>query len=220
MYFMIYSFIRGENVMEYYSIGKFAKMIGKTPQTLRAWHKEGNLIPAHVTAGGTRYYSQEQLNHFLGFTKQKMVNRKVIGYCRVSSNKQKNDLIRQVDNVKTYMFAKGYQFEIIEDIGHGINYGNKGLNKLLDAITNYEVEKIVILYKDRLVCFGFELIETICHKYDCEIEIIDSTEKTENEELVEYLIQIITDFSCHSKNKRVHEAKNLIKSLVTEDDNI
>lgn len=45
--------------MEYYSIGKFAKMIVKTPQTLRAWHKESKLIPAHVTAGGTRYYSQE-----------------------------------------------------------------------------------------------------------------------------------------------------------------
>ena len=206
--------------MEYYSIGKFAKMIGKTSQTLRAWHKEGNLIPAHVTAGGTRYYSQEQLNHFLGFTQQKIVNRKVIGYCRVSSNKQKDDLIRQIDNVKMYMLAKGYQFEIIEDIGSGVNYSNKGLNKLLDAITNYEVEKIVILYKDRLVRFGFELIETICHKYDCEIEIIDSTEKSENEELVEDLIQIITAFSCCLQSKQASKAKRMIKKLVNEDDDI
>ena len=206
--------------MEYYSIGKFAKMIGKTPQTLRAWHKEGNLIPAHVTVGGTRYYSQEQLNHFLGFTQQKMVNRKVIGYCRVSSNKQKDDLLRQVDNVRTYMLAKGYQFEIIEDIGSGINYSKKGLNKLLDAITNYEVEKIVILYKDRLVRFGFELIETICCKYDCEIEIIDNTEITENKEMVDDLIQIITNFSCCSKDSRFDKFKNMIKGLVIEDDNI
>lgn len=206
--------------MEYYSIGKFAKLIGKTPQTLRIWHKEGNLIPAHVTPGGTRYYSQEQLNHFLGFTQQKMVNRRVIGYCRVNSNKQKDDLTSQIDNVRTYMLAKGYQFEIIEDIGSGVNYSNKGLNKLLDAITNYEVEKIVILYKDRLVRFGFDLIEIICRNYDCEIEIIDSTEKTEREELVEDLIQIITNFSCRSKDKRVNKAKVLIKSLVTEDDNI
>ena len=217
---MIYFFIRGESFMEYYSIGKFAKLIGKTPQTLRAWHKEGHLIPAHVTAGGTRYYSQEQLNHFLGFTQQKMVNRKVIGYCRVSSNKQKDDLIRQVDNVRTYMLAKGYQFEIIEDIGSGINYSKKGLNKLLDAIINYEVEKIVILYKNRLVRFGFELIETICHKYDCEIEIIDSTEKAENEELVEDFIQIVTDFSCGLKDNRFDKIKNMIKGLVIEDDNI
>lgn len=118
------------------------------------------------------------------------------------------------------MLAKGYQFEIIEDIGSGINYSNKGLNKLLDAVTNYEAEKIVILCKDRLVRFGFELIETICHKYDCEIEIIDSTEKTEQEELVEDLIQIINNFSNHLKDKRLDKAKNLIKALVNENDNI
>lgn len=206
--------------MEYYSIGKFAKIIGKTPQTLRIWHKKGTLIPAHVTAGGTRYYSQEQLNHFLGFTQQKTTNRKVIGYCRVSSNKHKDDLVRQVDDVKTYMLAKGYQFEIIEDIGSGIDYNNKGLNKLLDAVTNYEVEKIVILYEDRLVRFGFKLIENICHKYNCEIEIIDSTEKTEEEELVEDLIQIVTVFSCRLPDKRANKAKKMIKELVNEDDHI
>lgn len=56
------------------------------------------------------------------------------------------------------MIAKGYQFEIVQDIGSGINYNNKGLNKLLDMVTNGEVERIVVLYKDRLVRFGFELI--------------------------------------------------------------
>lgn len=52
--------------MKYYSIGEFATKIGKTVQTLRNWDKNGILKPSHVTSGGTRYYSQEQLNHFLG----------------------------------------------------------------------------------------------------------------------------------------------------------
>ena len=52
--------------MKYYSIGEFATKIGKTVQTLRNWDKNGTLKPSHVTNGGTRYYSQEQLNHFLG----------------------------------------------------------------------------------------------------------------------------------------------------------
>lgn len=52
--------------MKYYSIGEFATKIGKTVQTLRKWDKNGILKPSHVTNGGTRYYSQEQLNHFLG----------------------------------------------------------------------------------------------------------------------------------------------------------
>lgn len=56
------------------------------------------------------------------------------------------------------MFAKGYQFEIIIDIGSGINYNKTGLNQLIDMITNLEVDKIVVLYKDRLIRFGYELI--------------------------------------------------------------
>ena len=52
--------------MKYYSIGEFANKIGKTVQTLRNWDKNGTLKPSHITSGGTRYYSQEQLNHFLG----------------------------------------------------------------------------------------------------------------------------------------------------------
>lgn len=70
--------------MKHYSICKFAEKIGKSIQTLRNWYKSGELKPAHVTNGGTRYYSQEQLNHFLGIKGEKQLNKKVIGYCRVS----------------------------------------------------------------------------------------------------------------------------------------
>ena len=102
--------------MKYYWIGEFANKIGKTVQTLRNWDKNGSLKPHHITEGGTRYYSQEQLNHFLGLKSKTKLNKKIIGYCRVNSHKQKDDLERQIENVKTYMYAKGYQFEIISDI--------------------------------------------------------------------------------------------------------
>lgn len=203
--------------MKYYSIGQFSKSIGKTSQTLRDWHKKGSFMPHHVTDGGTRYYSQEQLNHFLGIKGIETKTKKVIGYCRVSSHKQKDDLERQIDNVKTYMIAKGYSFDIITDIGSGINYNKKGLNQLIDMITNSEVEKIVILYKDRLLRFGFELIENICKKYGTAIEIIDNTEKTEEQELVEDLIQIVTVFSCRLQGKRANKAKKMIKELLESD---
>ncbi|MDU2324580.1 MAG: MerR family transcriptional regulator, partial [Clostridium perfringens] len=78
--------------MKYYSIGEFANKIGKTVQTLRNWDKNGSLKPHHITEGGTRYYSQEQLNHFLGLKSKTKLNKKTIGYCRVSSHKQKDDL--------------------------------------------------------------------------------------------------------------------------------
>ena len=203
--------------MKYYSIGEFAKQIGKTIQTLRNWDKKDILKPSHVTKGGTRYYSQEQLNHFLGLKSEKQINKKIIGYCRVSSHKQKDDLERQIENVKTYMYAKGYQFEIITDIGSGINYNKKGLNQIIDMVTNSEVEKIVVLYKDRLIRFGYELIENLCDKFGTVIEIIDSTEKTEQQELVEDLVQIITVFSCRLQGERANKAKKMIKELLEDD---
>lgn len=203
--------------MKYYSIGEFATKIGKTIQTLRNWDKNGTLKPSHITNAGTRYYSQEQLNHFLGLKSEVQLNKKTIGYCRVSSHKQKDDLERQIENVKTYMYAKGYQFEIITDIGSGINYNKKGLNQLIDMITNSEVDKIVVLYKDRLIRFGYELIENLCEKYGTTIEVIDNTEKTEEQELVEDLIQIVTVFSCRLQGKRANKAKKMIKELLEDD---
>ena len=122
-----------------------------------------------------------------------------IGYCRVSSHKQKDDLERQIDNVKTYLLAKGQPFEVISDIGSGINYKKKGLQELIRLISQNQVEKVVVLYKDRLLRFGFELIEYIASLYNCEIEIIDNTEKSEQQELVEE-IQEEADGKSHKSN--------------------
>lgn len=115
------------------------------------------------------------------------------------------------------MIARGYQFDIIQDIGSGINYNKKGLSQLIDKITNGEIDKVVILYKDRLIRFGYELIENLCNKYGTEIEIIDNTEKTEEQELVEDLIQIVTVFSCRLQGKRANKAKKMIKELMEDD---
>ncbi len=205
--------------MKYYSIGDFAELIGVTRQTLRNWDKTGKLKPSHTGNSGYRYYSQQQLQYYLGLKGENPAKRKVVGYCRVSSNKQKDDLERQVENVRSYMIAKGYSFEVVTDIGSGINYNKKGLNQLIDMIIASEVERIVVLYKDRLLRFGYELIENLCTKYGTTIEIIDNTEKTEEQELVEDLVQIVTVFSCKLQGRRANKAKKMIKELL-EDDNI
>lgn len=46
------------------SIGKFAKEIGVTVNTLRHMQETGELVPAHISKGGTRYYSTEQLDKY------------------------------------------------------------------------------------------------------------------------------------------------------------
>ena len=52
--------------MKYYSIGKFAEQIGKTSKLLDFGINKESLKPAHVTTGGTRYYSQEQIDNYCG----------------------------------------------------------------------------------------------------------------------------------------------------------
>ena len=199
-----------------YSIGEFAKKIGKSQQTLRNWHKRGILIPAVTSSYGTRSYSEKQLNEYLG-SKIKEDEKIIAAYCRVSSLKQKDDLGRQVENVKSFCMAKGYTFKLITDIGSGINYNKKGLLELINLITEEKISKIVVLYKDRLLRIGFDLINNLCKKFNVEIEIIDSTEKTEEQELVEDLVQIITVFSCKLNGKRANKANKLIKELISDD---
>lgn len=155
--------------MKYYTINKFAKIIGVTPQTLRNWDRSGQLHPHHTSTNGYRYYSEEQLCAVTGI---QFAPRKVIGYCRVSSRKQKDDLERQVENLRTYLYAQGNPFEIITDIGSGINYTKEGLQELIRRIEANQVEKVVVLYKDRLLRFGFELLETIATIHGCKSRLL------------------------------------------------
>ena len=201
---------------KYYSINEFSKILGVSAQTLRNWDKKGKLHPHHTSSNGYRYYSHEQLNQVMNIKPN--LDRIVIGYCRVSSNKQKDDLERQIENMKLYLIAQGKPFKIISDIGSGINYKKKGLQELIKLISQNKVEKVVVLYKDRLLRFGFELVEYIASLHNCDIEIIDNTEKIEQQELVEDLVQIITVFSCKLQGKRANKAKKLVKELVEAGD--
>ena len=72
---------------------------------------------------------------------------------------------------------------------------------------------MVVLYKDRIVRFGFELIENLCKKYGSEIEIVDNTKKTEEQELVEDLVQRIT-VGYRLQGKKANKVKKLIKELL------
>lgn len=200
------------------SIGKFAKELGVTPEHVRTMHRTGEVIPARISEKGTRYYSEEQLRD-LKNSRTPQREEKVVAYCRVSTKSQKDELEKQVENVKSYMYAKGYSFEVITDIGSGINYKNKGLQELISLIASNQVTKVVVLYKDRLVQFGFELIQLLCDLHDVKIEIIDNSEQSNEEELTDDLIEIITVFANKLYGSRSKKTRTLIERVsdVTRD---
>lgn len=198
--------------MKYYSTKSVAQMLGVTSQTLRNWDREGKLKPAYIKSNGYRYYSEDSI---LSYTQERKTkkNLNVIGYARVSSKEQADDLERQVNNLKTYLDSKYNDSEIITDIGSGINYTKPGLKKLIEKINRKEVDLIVVLYKDRLLRFGFELVEYFAELNNVKIEVLDKIDKNQDQELVEDLVQIVTVFSCKIQGKRKAKTKELIEEF-------
>ena len=204
----------------YLSIHKVASILGVTPQTLRQWDASGYFVPSQRRSNGYRYYTKEQVEQFAEqFNTIKNKNRINIGYCRVSTNKQKDDLVRQVENVELYLKSLKTPYQIIKDIGSGINYNKKGLSELLELICKNKVDTVYVLYKDRLVRFGFEILQKVAELHNTQIVVLDNEDKTKEQELVEDLMQIITVFSCRLHGKRASKTRQLMKDLVEEDSN-
>jgi predicted site-specific integrase-resolvase len=134
--------------------------------------------------------------------------KKKICYCRVSSNKQNNDLERQIN----LMQLNYPNYEIISDIGSGLNFKRKGLEKIINMAIKGEIEEVVITYKDRLARFGYDLIEMILNKYsNAKITIINQNKyQTEDEELVKDIISIMNVYVAKINGMRKSH-KNLIK---------
>ena len=198
--------------MKYYSAKTVTQILGVTAQTLRNWDKEGKLKPSYTKSNGYRYYSEEDV---LSYTKERdrKKEKKLIGYVRVSSKKQEDDLLRQKENLEKYLIGTNQEYEIISDIGSGINYSKPGLRKLIEKINKKEVDEIVVLYKDRLLRYGFELVEYFAMLNNVKISVLDKINKTEDEELVEDLVQIITVFSCKIQGKRKSKTKKILEEI-------
>ena len=200
--------------MKYYSAKTVTKILGVTAQTLRNWDKENKLKPTYVKSNGYRYYSEESI---LAYTQERKTkkNLNVIGYVRVYKE-NKNKLNEQKENIEKYLNEKYEHYEIIEDIGSGINYNKPGLLKLIEKINKKEVDIIVVLYKDRLLRFGFELVEYFASLNNVKIEVLDKIDKTQDEELVEDLVQIITVFSCKLQGKRKAHTKKILEEATNK----
>ena len=196
--------------MKYYSAKTVTKILGVTAQTLRNWDKENKLKPTYVKSNGYRYYSEELI---LAYTQERKTkkNLNVIGYIRVYKENE-IELSKQKENIEKYLKEKYEHYEIIEDIGSGISYNKPGLLKLIEKINKKEVDVIVVLYKDRLLRFGFELVEHFASLNNVKIEVLDKIDKTQDEELLETLKEIIDD----TKDKIKGENKNVKRTLLEE----
>ena len=194
----------------YYSGKEASKILKVKQQTLRIWGENGD-IEIFRSQGGKRFYNVDKYLKDNDLEKlienQEVIQRIKICYARISTHKQKDDLRRQKDELRS-LYPKHI---MIDDIGSGLNMNKKGLLKIIDFAIEGKVEELVILYKDRLVRFGFELIEHIIEKYSGgKIIIVHKKEdETLEEELVKDVVQIMNIYSAKLNGMRKYKKLNI-----------
>ena len=138
-----------------------------------------------------------------------------MAYARVSSHDQKEDLVRQVALLESFCAGNGWTYEVIQDLGSGLNYQKKGLQQLLKRICSGQVGRLVLTHKDRLLRFGSELVFALCEAKNTEVVIINRGEAPLGfeEELTQDVLEIITVFSARLSGSRSHKNRKLIETL-------
>ena len=195
------------------SIGKAANILGVSVPTLRNWDKAGKLSPSFITAGGTRMYDLATLNLIKG-KKSIVPDRYTLAYARVSTQSQKKELETQKELLTLYCSKQGYRYKLISDIGSGLNYTKAGLNELIELICSDQIERLVLVHKDRLLRFGSEIIFKLCNIHNVEVEIINVGEElNSNKELAKDVLDIITVFSTKLYGKKSHKSLKMIDDL-------
>ena len=200
------------------SIGQAAKELGVSIPTLRRWEAEGE-IQAERTPKGHRRYDLAQLRGLKPYETSK-TNRPTVCYARVSSHDQKEDLVSQAALLERFCAANGWTYEIVQDLGTGLNYNKRGLQQLIKRICSGTVGRLVLTNKDRLLRFGSELVFSLCEAYNTEVVIINQGEQplSFEEELSQDVLEIITVFSARLYGSRSHKNRKLVETLreVTE----
>ena len=194
------------------SIGQAAKRLGVSISTLRRWEAEGKLVPTRTQAGHRRYDVLQLEN--LAHGRKESSARKTVAYARVSSRDQKADLERQKEVLELFCAKHGWTFELISDLGSGMNYRKKGLKNLLSLILCGEVERLVVTHRDRLLRFGSELVFSICEMKNVEVVVINKGQEASFEEdLAKDVLEIITVFSARLYGSRSKKNQKLIQGL-------
>ncbi len=191
-------------------IGEAAKYTGLHPNTLRKYVDKG--IIKGIRIGGQRFIDKSELDRFLGVLPKE--ERGVAVYVRVSIHKQKElgNLERQKERILNYCNENGLEVvAIVEDVASGINEKRKGLKQLMRLAREGKVGAIIVEYKDRLTRFGFEYLKEFFDNYGVKIIVLNSDEKSPQEELVEDLIAIVTSFAARLYGRRC--AKKIIKAI-------
>ena len=176
--------------MVYIASRKATAVLGLHPQTLRRYADQGKILHYRNSAGQRLYDVDAYLR---GATRPT-----IVCYCRVSSAKQRGDLNRQVAQMQDlYPDA-----EVVSDVAGGLNWQRRGLLAILERLHRGDKLELVVAHRDRLVRFGFELIEWLVQQNGGSVVVLNQSDASPESELTEDLLAILDTFSCRMHGLR------------------
>ncbi len=185
----------------------YAKKKGITYLTaLRHWQK--GYLKGEQLASGTIVIFEEAENNSQTVTK-------AILYARVSSGENKSNLDAQLERLRLFAAAKGYEVnKEVKEIGSGLNDKRPLLEKIL--VSN-DWDILVVEHKDRLALFGTNYISVLLEKLGKKIEIINNVQDSKDD-LMEDFVSIITSFTArlYGLRRSKRKTEEIIKNLESD----
>jgi len=146
---------------------------------------------------------------------------KVLGYIRVSSNKQVNEgssLLNQKNMIEDYCFRNRYELlDILNDEGvSGLKRDRNGLNDLMSKIKKDKVEMVVVYSLSRLGRRMKDVIEIIDYMNNNDVRFISLKENFDNNGIMgKLLLNImgsVNEFEVGIMGERIRDVKRYKKS--------
>jgi len=183
------------------TISEFSKRCGVRPETVRKWENAGKVTPIR-TGGRHRRYTEANLRQSLDMLSSESVmpqfldmnsneiimpqlvnvnsseatmpqTERVVIYCRTSPH-ERGQLENQISVLHMFSLWQGYYgVELIAEVADGTDMQRPKLLSLIKRIINGKIDRLIVAHKDRLVPFGFELIEYIAETCGCNITVLD-----------------------------------------------
>lgn len=197
-----------------------AQEIEVSSDTLRNWADNGLVRCQRINGTGKRFYHHDDVRKMFGQRLDANEEKIKIAYARVSSAKQQEDLQRQVEALK----HEYPNHEVVKDVGSGLNWKRKGLQGVLERAFKGMVSEVVVMHKDRLCRFGYELVEFILRQTGTKLLVHvqgNDDNKTYEQELADDLLAVVTVFAARKHGKRKYangsKARTKKRRLDTDD---
>ena len=166
-----------------------------------------NLLP-----NGDYDYDDDSVYNLIGIK-----TREVAIYGRVSTSKQKNDLIRQLNDIRMFANKNGYQVtKEYSDVASGLSFDRKNFKDLLFEVINRKIKIVIISHKDRFTRISFDMWKELFEYFDCKIIVMNDTDN-DDEGIFNDIISLLHCFAMKMYSKRRKRKIEIIKDdLVNE----